>query len=169
VSGTFVLGTRVHKPSAEFQYPKAFIDAPEHPSSKALIALWRLHEAESGMRMGRDVPSRAIARFLSNISVCEPVGDWTDGRIRLAGTILTERFGRDIQGALISELYGSDPAGGSMLLENARRAQATRQPGLLCTRVCAGEREVMRFEVVALPIFASDGRAPLSLVGTFRF
>jgi len=119
--------------------------------------------------MGRDVPSRGIARFLSHISICEPVDDWMDGRIRVAGSILVLRFGRDIGGMLVSDLYADDPKGGRILLETARRAQETREPGLLSARVCSNEVELMRFEVVALPIFAPDGVSPLSLVGTFRF
>jgi len=169
LSDSYVLGERVHRPSETFRYPKAVIAAPEHPSSRVLITHWRAFEAKGGMRMGRDVPSRAIATFLSCISICEPLGDWVDGRIRIAGSILTLRFGRDIHGLLISELYKDDPDGGRILLDNARRAQETRQPGLLSTRVCADHLEVMRFEVVALPIFAADGLRPLSLAGTFRF
>lgn len=169
MSDSYALGERIHKPSGQFTYPKAVIAEPEHPSTKVLIAHWRAYEAKGGMRMGRDVPSRAIASFLSCISICEPLGDWTDGRIRIAGSILTLRFGRDIHGMLISDLYKDDPAGGRMLLENARRAQETREPGLLSARVLADQHEVMRFEVVALPIFAADGLSQLSLVGTFRF
>ena len=169
MSDSYALGERVHKPSEKFTYPKAAIAEPQHPSSKVLIAHWRAYEAKGGMRMGRDIPSRGIAKLLSCISICEPLGDWVDGRIRVAGSILTLRFGRDIHGLLISELYKDDPAGGQMLLGNARRAQETRQPGLLSTRVCADEHEVMRFEVVALPIFATDGITQWSLVGTFRF
>ena len=169
MSNSYALGERLHKPSEKFTYPKAVIAEPEHPSTKVLITHWRSYEAKGGMRMGRDVPSRAIAMLLSCISICEPLGNWVDGRIRIAGSILTLRFGRDIHGQLISELYRDDPDGGRMLLENARRAQETRQPGLLSTRVFAGQHEVMRFEVVALPILAADGLAQLSLVGTFRF
>lgn len=169
VSDLYALGERVHTPAGNFQYPKAVISEPEHPSSKELIAHWRACEAKGGMRMGRDVPSRAIAKFLANISVCEPVDDWADAQIRVAGSIMILRFGRDIGGMLISELYRSDPKGGQMLLDNARRAQKTREPGLLSTRVCSNELEIMRFEVVALPIFAADGVSPLSLAGTFRF
>lgn len=169
VSDLYALGERVHTPTGGFLYPKSVIVEPEHRSSKELIAHWRACEAKGGMRMGRDVPSRKIARFLANISICEPVGDWADGRIRVAGSILVLRFGRDIGGMLIRELYKSDPEGGRMLLQSARRAQETRAPGLLTTRVCSNELELMRFEVVALPIFAVDGISPLSLVGTFRF
>ena len=169
MSNSVVLGAVVHKPSAEFQYPKAVISVPEHPGSVALIEYWRTHEATGGMRMGRDVPSRAISKLLPNVAICEPVGAWTDARIRIAGAILTERFGRDIAGMLISELYCDDPEGGEMLLESARRAQQDRQPGLVSTRVIANKIELMRFEVVALPIYAADGIMPWCLVGILRF
>lgn len=169
MSDLYAFGERVHKASEKFTYPKAVITEPQHPNSKRLITHWRAYEATGGMRMGRDVPSRAIATFLSCISICEPLGDWMDGRIRIAGSILTLRFGRDIHGMLVSELYKDDPGGGRTLLENARRAQETRQPGLLSARVLADQHEVMRFEVVALPIFAADGLAQLGLAGTFPF
>jgi hypothetical protein len=169
MSNSVVLGKVVHNPSAEFQYPKAVITVPEHPSSMALIEHWRAHEGRGGMCMGRDIPSRAISKLLSNIAICEPEIGWADARIRLAGSILTERFGRNITGMRISELYESDPEAGRMLVESARQAQEMRQPGLLSTRVVANNTEVMRFEVVALPIFAPDGFTPWCLVGIFRF
>jgi len=169
MSNSVVLGTVVHTPSAEFQYPKLMLSVPEHPGSIALIEHWLAHEANGGMRMGRDIPSRAMSKLLPNIAICEPVGSWEDGRIRIAGAILTERFGRDIAGILITELYCNDPAGAEMLLDGARQAQETRKPGLLSTRVVANKIEVMRFEVVALPISAADGLTPWCIVGIFRF
>lgn len=169
MSESVVLGQPVHEPSAEFQYPKTVLTAPEHPSAAALIEIWRAHEAEGGMRMGRDIPSRGLAKLLPNIVIAEPIGAWEDAYIRLAGSVLTERFGRDIAGMRISELYQNDPKGGAMLLAGARCADETRQPGLLSTRVTAGKTELMRFEVVALPIFAPDGVTHWCLVGTFRF
>lgn len=169
MSDSVVLGQPVHQPSAEFQYPKTVLSAPEHPSSTALIEIWRAHEATGGMRMGRDIPTRALGKLLPNIVIAEPQPDWSDARIRLAGSVLTERFGRDITGAQLSEIYRADPDGGAMLLACARRADETREPGLLGTRVLAGSLEVMRFEVVGLPIYAPDGVVHWTLVGTFRF
>jgi hypothetical protein len=169
MSDSVVLGTVVHNPSPEFQYPKALIAAPEHPRSIVLIGYWRALEGSGGMRVGRDIPSRTLTKFLPNIAICEPLHAWADARIRLAGSILTERFGRDVGGLLISELYQSGPEGGRMLLDSARRAQETRRPGLLSTRVTANDVELMRFEVIALPIFTHDGLSPLCLVGIFRF
>ncbi len=129
------------------------------------------------MRTNREVacawaatfPLAPFPKFLPNIAICEPVDAWVDARIRLAGSVLTERFGRDIAGMPISELYNSDPEGRRMLPECARRAQETRLPGLFDTRVVANKIELMRFEVAALPIFAPDGLTPWCLAGIMRF
>jgi hypothetical protein len=110
-----MLGSPVHQPSAEYSYPKAFIEVAEHPRSLQLIRLWRTFEGSGGMHMGRDIPYRITAIFLPNLVVVEPIGEWTDARIRLAGSLLMERFGRDIHGMLISELYAADPVMGEML------------------------------------------------------
>lgn len=164
-----VLGTPVHTPSAEYRYPKTVIGEPVHPSSVALIECWRAHEAAGGMRMGRDIPCRSMASLLHSIVIAEPIGDWQDAHIRLAGSVLTERFGRDVTGMRINELYENDPEGGAMLLRGAKRADETRAPSLFDTRVMAGKLEVMRLEVVILPIFAPDGLTRWCLAGTFRF
>lgn len=166
---TVVLGTPVHTPSAEYQYPKTVIGEPVHPSTIALIECWRGHEAEGGMRMGRDIPCRTMASLLNSIVIAEPIGDWDDAHIRLAGSVLTERFGRDVTGMKINELYKDDPEGGRILLRGAKRANETREPMLIDARVLAGKIEVMRIEVVFLPIFAPDGVTQWCLTGTFRF
>ena len=169
MSASVILGTPVHTPSAEYQYPKTLLSVPEHPHSAELIALWRAFEAKDGMRMGRDIPSRALSKLLPSLVIAEPVDAWRDARIRLAGSVLAERFGRDISGLLISELYKAAPSDGEMLVSAGRRAVESHDPVLIDARVLAGTTEIMRFEVAALPILAPDGVGQWCLVGTFRF
>jgi hypothetical protein len=88
VSTFLVLGGPVHQPSAEYTYPKAFIEVAKHEGSLELMVLWRGFEKSGGMRMGREIPSRIKAKLLPNLVVIEPVGEWTDGHIRLAGSML---------------------------------------------------------------------------------
>ena len=121
------------------------------------------------MRMRRDIPSRALARLLPYILITEPVGAWDDARIRLAGTALMERFGRDIAGELASHVYVNEPSGARLLLQAARRAVETREPGLIDLRILMDEIEVFHLETVLLPIWSPDGSASWSLVGAFRF
>ena len=90
-----------------------------------LIALWESQGARGGMRMGRDIPSRALAKFLPNIVISEPVGDWEDAHIRLAGSVYTERFGCDITGTLLARHLQGRSGGGRLLLMAGKQAGET--------------------------------------------
>jgi hypothetical protein len=135
----------------------------------ALLECWREHEAKGGMRVGRDIPSRALAKLLPYILIAEPVGSWGDARIRLAGTALMERFGRDVAGEVISDAYAEKPDGASSLLAAAHDAAENRHPGLIDLRILMDEIEVFHLETVLLPIQSPDGTARWSLVGAFQF
>ena len=165
-----VLGGPVHKPAPDtYSYPKEMVHAPEHPAAQELIAYWQTCEAKGGMRMGRDVPARPIAKLLRNIAISEPVGDWDDAHIRLAGLAYAERFGRDIAGMNIRALYADDVQSAQALLEGGRHVTATREPRIMHTRVMAEAIELMRYEVVSLPVFAPAGDTIWCLTGAFRF
>lgn len=165
-----VLGGPVHKPSpGKYSYPKDVVQAPEHPASQELLAYWRTCQANGGMRMGRDVPARAIARLLRNIAISEPVGDWDDAHIRLAGLAYAERFGRDIAGMNLRALYGEDVHSAQALLDSGRYVTATGEPRIMHTRVVAETVELMRYEVVSLPVFSPAGDKIWCLTGAFRF
>jgi len=164
-----LLGQSVHTPSTvRFRYERERADAPEHPSSLALLEYWREHEAQGGMRMGRDVPARRLAKVISGIAITEPIGDWSDGRIRHAGMVYTTRFGRDITGMTIRDLYTDDPDGGEALLEGAKLCIAQRCTLTLRTRVLDRSNELMRFEVLVLPIWSPDGETLWAMAGTYR-
>lgn len=165
-----LLGKSVHTPSQrDFRYERERAAAAEHWSSLELLSFWEACRARGGMQMGRDVPCRALVKLLPNLAVTEPIGDWTDGHIRLAGQIYMERFGRDITGMNIRDLYKDDPAGADALLDCSRHCAEHRCPTILRTRVMKGGVALMRFEIAALPLVAPDGETLWTLAGTFRF
>lgn len=171
MSGAILLGrASVLEPSENYRYVLEPRKAPEHPSSQLLLEYWNSLEADGGMRMGRDIPARALARVLANVAVTEPVGDWRDGRMRLVGSALTNRFGRDITGVLISELFVyDDPKMLAMMLGGAKAAATRRKPNFALDRVLLGDAEKMRNEVGVFPIWAPDGETMWVLTGTFQF
>lgn len=170
MSNEVVLGKSVHTPSPkDFRYLRESAHAAEHPCSLELLAYWRQCEDRGGMRMGRDLPSRAVAKLLPNIAVTEPIDGWADGHIRLAGLVYLERFGRDITGMNIRQLYAGDSAGADAILAGARHCAEHHCPTVLHTQVLAESTELMRFEVLALPIFAPGNNSVWNLAGTFRF
>ena len=164
-----VLGRPVLNHLPVHRYVRAVLDKPNHPSALALLEFWHAHEESGGIRMGRDIPSRALAKYLPNIIIAEPLGQWDDARIRLAGTAFMERFGRDVAGELTSHLYAEDPEGAALLLKLARQAAEIRKPGMIDLRIRADEIEVFRIETVLLPIYAPDGATCWAMVGAFRF
>ncbi|MGZ6009891.1 MAG: hypothetical protein ACXWLO_11455, partial [Rhizomicrobium sp.] len=78
-----VLGKPVLNQSPVYRYIRTVLDTVTHAGAISLVECWRGHEATGGMRMGRDIPSRALAKLLPFILITEPVGDWDDARIRL--------------------------------------------------------------------------------------
>ena len=74
-----------------------------------------------------------------------------------------ERFGRDVAGKLISDLYVDDPDGGRILLERARLASEKREPCVMDLLIFKDEIEVFHSETVLLPIASPDGSAMWSV------
>lgn len=169
VSDKMVFGRPLHEPSPEFNYPTVIKSVPEHPGTCALYDIWRKHEASGGMRMGRDIPSRALAKFLANITIVEPIGDWDDSYVRLAGQMLMMRFGRDVTGMRGSEVFGDNPRGHKYLCELSRQAIKTRQPFFIDSRVTRNNAELLHLESMNAPIEGPNGEAGWMLGAMFLF
>lgn len=169
VSDKIVFGRPLHEPSPEFDYPTFLKDSPDLPATKALIQIWKSYEAEGGMRMGRDIPSREIAKYLSNIIIVEPVGDWEDSRVRLAGQILMMRFGRDVTGMLGSDVFNDNLKAHKVLCDLSREAVKTRKPFFIDSRVMRNGAELMHLESMNAPIFGPNGEPGWMLGAMFLF
>ncbi len=169
VGDKMVFGKAVHQPSAEFDYPTIFKDAPELPLTKALIELWESYKSRGGMRMGRDIPSREMGKFLSNIIIVEPIGDWEDSYVRLAGQILMLRFGRDVTGMRGSEVFSDNPKGHQMLCDASRKAVVTRKPFFVDSRVMRNGEKLMHLESSNFPILGPNGEPGWMMGSMFLF
>ena len=170
MSGGVLLGRASLDASQDYKYEFLPRREPEHSSSRVLIDYWKSCEERGGMRLGRDIPNRAIAKVLAYVAITEPVDDWRDGRMRLVGSALANRFGRDITGVLISELFVyDDPLMLAAMLGGAKMAATRRRPGIATDRVLLDGREQMRNEVIVLPVDSPDSSATWALTGTFPF
>jgi hypothetical protein len=164
-----VLGRSVERSHFELEHRFRRINMPTHPSTIRLTAYWQECEARGGLRMGVDIPARAIAMLLQDLTVAEPVRDWADARIRLAGSAMTEYFGRDVSGELMSETLAGSPRDCEMMLAGAKAAIARNRPGSIEQTLFDNGREVQRQELTAFPITAPDGNARWLLTSTFSF
>ena len=150
-----------------FQQTETFLNVPVHPDARRLLACWRECTACGGFVVGRDVPSRRLAKLLGNLSLYEYCGRSDDFRVRLAGFSLMRRFGRDITGRLLREVmpredHASHCAALLSVLE-------TGVPFSLDVKKRSPERPLMHFEILALRATASDGCTALLLSGQFYF
>lgn len=142
------------------------IDALTHTDADAMLRFWAERPAD-GIRIGRDVPSHAIARQLATISLYAPLDDKPDARVHLAGEGLKRRFGRDITGRLMSELFS--PADFKIRFAAIMDVITRGEPRLAEITHRIGSLEVMRLELLTLPVVAPNGIDRWALTVAFYF
>lgn len=138
--------------------------APVHRGARLLLETWIAREAEAPFMVGRDVPSRALARVLSGLVLYEPLrtGDF---RVRLAGHASRRRFGRDVTGESLSRLLDAEQF--ARHAAPMRALLATGEPMVVEVRVAEEGRLTLCYEQVTLRVLAPDGKTPWILCGIF--
>ena len=82
---------------------------------------------------------------------------------------MVEYFGRDVDGALLSDTVAGETRDREMLLAGARTAIARNRPGIIEQILVDNGQEVLRQELTALPLLAPEGDARWILISTFSF
>ena len=145
------------------------IELPEPTlfGARLLLEHWRAREAAGGFVVGRDVPSRALACVLRNLALYEPIDAKTDFRIRVAGTAVMRRFGRDITGRRLSEIYTRQ----NFELERANMLAVVAQskPDCVDVKLARDARIFLHFEAFRLPVWAPNRISGWVLGGIFCF
>lgn len=141
--------------------------APIHAEAIQLYQYWLGCQERGGLRVGRNLPSREIARLMSKLSVLEPNADQSDFHFRLVGSGWLRRFGRDIKSEWLSSLY--DPSAVDHYRAGLRKVLNTGEPTFTDVRVLKDRLEQHHIEYIELPIASFDGTMPCILIGAFRF
>lgn len=152
---------------AENRHAYASVAEPKHPHSVRLMQFWEAGEKAGGLVVGRDIPSRPIAGILRNLMICEPVGAFSDFRIRHAGTAYIAHYGCDVTGKLMSDLFDPD-----IFKHNCQCAAAvirSGRPEVLDADLSQFGISRRRYEVVQLPVWGPDRTSRWLLCGIFRF
>lgn len=130
------------------------VESLTHPSAPQVLRFWDERSAD-GLRMGRDVPSRNIAGLLSNIIIFEPEAGGADFKVHLAGDLARKRFGRDITGETLAELFpGSDLPHHHCALNEVLWLS---DPVMAHIRHKAGHLDVLELELFQVPVVAPNG------------
>jgi hypothetical protein len=143
------------------------IHQPTHPAAIAFLDAWRKQAERDTFVIGRDIPSRATARFLENIIVYEPIDGCRDMTVRLAGGAVQQRFNRDIKGMRFSKLFSEEIFRGHVL--RLQTMLATKEPLIHAISVFRDGRPAVRFEGVVVPALSPDRMAEWALEGLFCF
>jgi hypothetical protein len=143
------------------------LEDPVHPDARLLFAYWQFCSAQGGLVIGRDVPTRYLARLLSNLVVYEPVDGMRDFRIRLAGAMVWQRLGRDITGSLFSHHF---PAQTFVRRRDDMCEAIHAQRPMMCDVILTrDDHPDLHYEVLNVPVLAADMRTPWILGGVFYF
>jgi hypothetical protein len=137
-----------------FEESFALMREPTHYDARHLFDHWMKRTEEGGFVVGKDVPSRTLAPLLRSLVLYEPVDDGADFKARLAGSALMRRFGQDISGKRLSQLFDQS----AFECQRADMLQIIRT-GLPCVlegKVRAEGHPGLHFEILALPVLAPD-------------
>jgi hypothetical protein len=127
--------------------------APEHFGAKLTFHNWQEKHRSGGFVVGRDLPSRALAGVLRNLAIYEPMQGGADFRVRVAGTGLVRRYGCDVTGLLLSQLY--EP----LAFERQVAQMAKTRHGAQVfaeVRMVRGPRVELQYEMLQLPVRSPD-------------
>lgn len=141
------------------------VDRMIHPDAEIALELWRDRPAD-GIRIGRDIPSRSMARLLNRVAVCEPASGGGDYLVRLAGNAIIQHLGHNISGEYISEIF-DDTSELNARRECLNRALETGMPYAAHIIHRATGMELLRQEAVAFPVTAPNGTDRWALVFVF--
>jgi PAS domain len=134
----------------EFCAPR---DEPSHCGAQLTFQNWREKHQNGGFVVGRDLPSRALAGVLRNLAIYEPVEGGTDFRLRVAGTGLVRRYGCDVTGLLLSQIY--EPRAFETQLKCMAKVR-DGQPFFADVRMSHGRRVELQYESLLLPALSTD-------------
>jgi len=151
--------------NADLMETQKAIAEPTQYGARLLWEQWKQKQDEGGFVVGRDVPSRRLACVLRNLAVFETTGG--DFRVRLAGTAFTRRFGRDITGLRLSELYS--PAKFAPYRDLLDRTIASNRPFAFDLNVSRDGRQYFHCEAVGMPVLSPVRDETWLMGGLFYF
>lgn len=138
---------------------------PKQPDARLLLSRWREHTAKRDIIIGKDIPSRAFARHLSHLMIVEPINGEADGSVRLAGTALRLRYGTEVSGKRLSEIYS--PAILPQYLSYLRDVRNTGEPLILEATFLRDEALPVAFDKIILRASAPDRTTMCNVVAVF--
>lgn len=142
------------------------IEMPSHPDAAIALQFWNERRSD-GIRLGRDIPSRAISRLLSRLTVFRPIDDGSDADVYLVGADVRHRFGRDITGERLSQMYNAEQF--SQRISCQKEVLKTGRPNASKIIHRIGGADLLKLELLRMPAVAPNGIDHWVLAFVFYF
>jgi hypothetical protein len=133
------------------------------PGLEALLSYWLQKCAGRAMPRRDDLPVQELRPWIGQLALIDIAGE-KDFRVRLCGTNLIRRFGREATGLVVSELAVDIAQQLQALLRAGCRAAA---PVVAVSHVQFG-RVLVSHSDVALPLSGADGQMSGFLLGSYQ-
>jgi hypothetical protein len=132
------------------------------PQLEALLAYWLQKCGGRKMPARDDLPTADLRPWLGHLALIEIVGE-NDFRVRLCGTNLIRRFGREATGVAVGELAFDIARQITAILKATTKAMA---PVVAVSQVALG-RSLTTHSEVALPLYGTGARIGTVLIGSY--
>ena len=126
----------------------------EPPLLRAVFEYWQRKRGGRRMPARRDVDPQELSAHLPHLFLMDVVGD--DFRYRLLGSAITERYGRDGTGQLVSEAYAELPEIREWYLTVLRAFVSGKRPILTSAPMRAVQKEFILVQALHLPLSDDD-------------
>jgi hypothetical protein len=138
-----------------------------HPGSRLLFRNWEALRGAAPCPARESFRLDIVKSIAPQIFILNYVPYENSFRYRLAGTGLTDFYGRDM--TRLDMLAGWDQFERQMQLRVLRNAQVRQQPALMRTRHFTASGEDYGAEIIALPFSMGEGRDHQLIGGLFPF
>lgn len=138
-----------------------WLAGPELAETRHLHSFWQ-KQLQDGLAHLKDFTKPELTHLLRYTIIWEPIGPWLDARVRLMGQALQFRFGADITGHKMSEVFShlERPQHIRML----RHSMQQNKPTFIKSSLRSEGREIMSLEVFTAPVLDDDNGCILAMV-----
>lgn len=132
------------------------------PQLESLVSYWLQKCDGRAMPTRDDLPVGELRAWIGHLALLEIAGE-KDFRVRLCGTDLIRRFGREATGVMVGELAFDIAQHLTAILKATVKADA---PVVAISLIPLG-RATYAYSEVALPLSGLDGRTAMVLLGSY--
>ena len=132
------------------------------PQLESLLAYWLQKCGGRKMPARDDLPTRELQPWMGHLALIEIAGE-NDFRVRLCGTNLIRRFGREATGVAVGELAFDIARQIAAILKATTKAMA---PVVAVSQVALGAG-ISTYSEVALPLYGAGTRIGTVLIGSY--